>query len=107
MNASHIDTSQPLIPTVPGEGHAKNISPDQSLAAAVIEQAIEDYLKYAKAKRSGEMALWRDANSWLFSMSTDVGSFLWWCEIIDINHDYVRRLARDRFVSNYGDQRAA
>ncbi len=107
MNASHIDTSQPLIPTVPGEGHAKNISPDQSLAAAVIEQAIEDYVKYAGAQSDDAREFSRSAKRWLFSKSTDVHSFLWWCEIIDINHDYVRRLARDRFAAHHGDQQAA
>lgn len=69
--------------------------PERELVCAVIETAIldarcepskfkalESRQKAAEAKRS--------AIKWLFSKNKRAQSFLWWCQLIDLDPNYIR-----------------
>lgn len=103
--SSPIDTSHDVLPGMPGEGTAGNLSAEQSLFAAVILQAKEDYLKNAGAREGHGLALFRDAEAWLACASTDRLSFRWYCHAIGIDPDFIWRRIREERAR--GTQRPA
>ena len=58
----------------------------KNLWLSVVKAAVEDY-------RGGNgPILHKDAESWLISNNEGVGSFIWVCEVLDIEPSYIRRI---------------
>jgi len=74
--------SEPYTPL----GMAANdlISGEQALAAAVIQNAVDDYL-YGKPEAK------REAKHWLFGND---GDFAHWCDVMGIEPDYIGHMAK-------------
>jgi hypothetical protein len=60
------------------------------LWAAVLIGAIKDVKKLAAAKSRDSVSK-EEAKAWLQSDSKETGSFLWICEIFNLDHDCVRK----------------
>ena len=78
----------------------KNLfSEERTLWCAVIAQAIHDYHKDPSVNKAKKGILgWykRQAAWWLFeSQSSEIGSFLWICDQLKLNPDYVRKGAKE------------
>ena len=71
-------------------------NPEMRLIAAVLEDAVECYLKHFSAKTRRGKRLFGEAEQWIFSRNDD------WlfscdniCEMLKLDPDYIRRVLRD------------
>ena len=81
----------------------------KKLWLAVLEMAIYDAIEYHQHK-TGIKAKSRYARNpyllnkkktgyhWFFNPSSDVGSFIWVCEMLDLNEHFIRNALRRRFA---------
>ena len=69
-------------------------TPEHRLWAAVLFQGLHDVHIKESEKHSG---YWRDnARAWCAINRIDIGSFIWICELFDMNADQVRSLVLDK-----------
>jgi hypothetical protein len=68
-------------------------TPETRLIAAVLEDAIDCYMKYLFAKTRRGKRLRNEAEEWIFSPSEDwIFSFENICEMLKLEPDYIRRV---------------
>jgi len=73
---------------------------ERDLILAIIHQAIEDSKtdvdKYQKETVRNVLSVAKsDALCWLNSESREFGSFCWYCNLIDIDPEWVRRTSKE------------
>lgn len=68
----------------------KDLSPEQALYAAVLRNAIRDWLNYRRSSRVKKKKMAEEARQWLFSECEDNNSFNTICNFIDIDPITVR-----------------
>jgi hypothetical protein len=69
----------------------KDLTGEQRLMCAVIEQALEDYTKYAAGTDRGRQALFADVERWIESADCSwLYSFQTICDHLGLDGDYVR-----------------
>ena len=70
-------------------------TPEIRLIAAVLEDAIDCYLKYCSAKTRRGKRIFTEAAQWIFSRDDDwLFSFDNICEMLKLDPDYIRRVLR-------------
>ncbi|HLK10783.1 MAG TPA: hypothetical protein VKW76_05345 [Candidatus Binatia bacterium] len=66
--------------------------PERRLMVAVLEQGVNDYLKYAGAREPEGLELWREVEAWVDDRDAQwFFSFENICHVLDIEPDYLRR----------------
>jgi hypothetical protein len=86
-----------------------HIRPEYQLLWAVLEEAVETYMKYATATHCRGERLFHEAADWIFQDDyTRFCSFTNICHILEIDPDYVRTgLVRWRTAQRTGAKRVA
>src|SRR4029077_15487979 len=70
-------------------------TPEMRLIAAVLEDAIDCYLKYSSVNTRRGKRIFGEAEQWIFSQDDDwFFSFENICEMLKIDPDYIRRVVR-------------
>ncbi|MBC8457979.1 MAG: hypothetical protein H8D67_08295 [Deltaproteobacteria bacterium] len=77
----------------------------KQLWAAVLIGAIEDVKKLAVTKSHDSVSK-EEAKAWFQSDSKEIGSFLWICEIFNLDHDCVRTSIAKNYnrAADFSDQ---
>jgi hypothetical protein len=72
-------------------------TPEIGLIAAVLEDAIDCYLKYCCAKRRAGKRIFREAAEWIFDCKDDwIFGFESICEMLKLDPGYIRRVLQQR-----------
>jgi hypothetical protein len=80
----------------------------KNLWAAVLEQAIQDaQCEIASYKDKVEYIFSRNALEWFYSDGREIGSFLWICNILDIDPKSVFTLFTNKDNANIGQSKQA
>ncbi len=74
---------------LPVDGDTRKHRPEEELLFAVLFCAVEDYLKGAPPAPSYRGALRERAISYFTSARTDWGSFVYCCQVLKLDPDYV------------------
>lgn len=78
-----------LLPEQLNSGNGNKQQPEKDLWLAVLEDAIGCYLKIGETKRAKRFR--RETEDWFISDDNFIGTFLWICDVIGLNADYIRK----------------
>ena len=68
------------------------IEPERALLAALLQDAIEDYRKFKKARDPEGRQRFREVDAWINESASDwIFSFKNVCELLNLEPEYVRR----------------
>ncbi|HVO91955.1 MAG TPA: hypothetical protein VMT22_03895 [Terriglobales bacterium] len=75
---------------------SEHLEPEKALLAAMLEDAVHDYRKYAQARDRDGRERFREAEDWLMENANDwIFSFRHVCEYLGLDPDYVQRGLRE------------
>ena len=72
-------------------------TPEKKLIAAVLQDAIDCYIKHSSAKTRRGRRIFTEAAQWIFSQEDDwLFSYESICEMLNVDPDYIRRVLMDK-----------
>ena len=75
---------------------SEHLEPEKSLLAAILEDAVQEYLKYSRARDPKGESRFREVEEWIRRRDNEwIFSFENVCEFLDLDPEYVRGRLRE------------